>query len=210
MVEFSTGGQTDRQTGGQTAGDDSMSLLLLPDWGNYFWSILINRPVKVKWSRHSMRVPAACWLERNPVQDWNWHRCLVKQELNSQESSVPGETDFTVCFLSVALVHCILNKPSSTFSKQLVHSSKPFIQTVPHNGLPVKACNLLKSLCLKSKSLCQWICQCHRNASPFVIFCNQHSQNIQSWCQYRMISWKCSLYFQMCFLLYLFHSQPLL
>ncbi len=42
-----------------------------------------------------------------------------------------------------------------TFLKKYVHFSKHFIQTAPHNGLPAKACNLLKifSSSLKSKYL---------------------------------------------------------
>ncbi len=51
------------------------------------------------------------------------------------------------------------------FANTYVHFSKQFVQTAPHNGLPAKACHLLKifSSSLKNRYLCQWTYQCNQN-----------------------------------------------
>jgi len=91
-------------------------------------------------------------------------------------------------FFSVALVH-ILNH-----SKDLqVHFSKQFVQTAPHNGLPAKACNLLKILSssLKSKYVNEHI-SAIRMTSPCVIV---HKQDVSKMLSHVVIITVC-WYFQ--------------
>ena len=67
---------------------------------------------------------------------------------------------------------------SLIFANKYVHFSKQLVQTAPHNGLPAKACNLLKvfSSYLKSKYLCQSTYQCYQNEKS-LCRCSQTRQS---------------------------------